>query len=535
MEKRWRVLWAVFLVMMGLLACRAAYIQLAGHEDLTAAAKTQQQITLEGADTRGIIYDRNGTPIVGAHKEYIYIIEKENYDGETQNALNSVYAEEVPNEGSDYKVFTSALYSKTVGERLIRNSEAYILEADRRYSDDQSAVHIIGYVNPKDKSGASGLELMYDDQLSLLNRKVSAVADVQGKLLQGYGLTVTTSADDDLFVKDGITTTLELGLQKKAEQVLSECANDGAVVVTDCSTGQIMAAASTPVFDPSDIETYIDSDGGELINKITQGEYPPGSIFKIVVAAAALEAGYDPDMTFFCSGSETVNGHTVKCNTGGESGHGQITLEQAFAYSCNCAFVQLGQKTGAAAVIEMAEKLGLGETVLDGYPGEKTGNLMTLEQSGGAAIANLSIGQGETLVTPLQIAHLTATIANGGVDTETSLIMNNELSEGVRCMSEETAEELQKFMEATVEYGTGSGMEISVSAGAKTGSAESTQSGSDVIHGWMTGYIPADDPEYVITVFMEDGKSGRTSAGPVFAEIAEYINEKNMLENEIGF
>ena len=278
------------------------------------------------------------------------------------------------------------------------------------------------------------------------------------------------------------------------------------------------------------------SDTGELVNKVTQGEYPPGSIFKLVVAAAALEAGCDPDMQFTCSGAETVNGHSVSCETGGEYGHGEITMEEAMAYSCNCAFIQLGQKTGAESIIAMAEKLGLGNVVLEGYPGEKEGNLMTVRQSSGAAITNLSIGQGETLVTPLQVANMMSIIANDGVDTGLSLIMEKEKEdEGIRCLNSETVTALQKMMDAVIEYGTASELDITVPAGGKTGSAESMQGGKEVIHGWMTGYFPTEDPEYTVTVFIENGRTGKGSAGPVFSEVTEYISSRGLFESEIVF
>lgn len=536
MVKRIRVLTVCFIILIGVLVLRLAYIQLLGNTELTEAARKQQEILLEGADTRGVIYDRSGTPIAGDNSEYIYIIKSENCDGETMNALSAVQAEEIKGENSSYRVFSSDSYDKNTGERLICNSGAYIMLTNRRYEEEQPAVHVVGYINPKDKKGVSGLELMYEEELSMVNRKVSAAADVLGNLVQGYGLTVTTAAEGDGYVKDGITTTLDLGIQKKAEQILAGCGNDGAVVVTKCRTGEIIAAASTPVFDPSEIGSYMSDDTGELINKVTQGEYPPGSIFKIVVAAAALESGTDPQKLFRCDGKQTVNGRSVTCNTGGEDGHGEITLEEAMAYSCNSVFIQLGQEAGAEAIINMAEKLGLGQTVLDGYPGEKAGSIMTEHQSGGAAIANLSIGQGETLVTPLQAAHMTAIIANDGIDTGLSFtVEKGESLDGSRCLDPEIVRDLHQMMSAAAEYGTAGGLDMPVSAGVKTGSAESVQAGKDVVHGWMTGYFPAEEPEFTITVFIENGQSGSSSAGPVFAEIAEYIYSRGLIESETGF
>lgn len=534
MYKRIRILSISFLIILGMLTLRVAYIQVLGHEELSAVAETQQSIVLEGADSRGIIYDRNGTPIAGGHQEYVYIIRTEKYDGETQNALNKVNAEEIHNESQEYKVFSSQIYNKNIGERLRNNSDAYVLETERRYTTRQPAVHMIGYINPKDCSGASGLEMMYNNELNLLDKKVSAVADVNGKLLQGYGLTVKTAADKDAFVKDGIVTTLDIRIQKEAERILDGINQDGAIIVAKAATGEIVAAASTPVFDPEKINEYIDSKNGELVNKVTQGQYPPGSVFKIVVAAAALEYGINPEKKLECKGTETVNGHTVKCQTGGESGHGIITFKQAFADSCNSAFIQLGQQVGADAVIEMAKRFGLGETVIEGFPGEQKGHIMTLKESEGAAIANLSIGQGENLVTPLQVTAMTSIVANDGIYPNIKITDTDKTSE-VECIAPDVAADLQEMMKEVTVNGTGSALELPVNAGAKTGSAESMQSGKSVVHGWMTGYVPAEDPEFVITAFVEDGKSGRGSAGPLFVQISEYLHEHNMFMYETNF
>ncbi len=532
MEKRLKVLLIIFLVIAGLLSLRLAYIQLAGHEELSAAASAQQLITLEGADKRGIIFDRNGTPIAGAYYEYIYIIKEKDFDGETQNALNKLEAREVDNKGNGYKVFTSQIYDKETGRRLIRNSDAYILKAARRYKSNQPASHIIGYVNPEDNKGVCGIELKYDEELVALDKKVHTVADVKGNLIRGYGMVVDSAAEEDSYVKEGIYTTLHLGIQNKAEQLLDENTRCGAIIAAEVESGDIVAAASTPDFDPGNIAEYLSSNNGELINKVTQGEYPPGSVFKIVVAAAALENGMDPDRKFVCKGSIEVQGNVVGCETGGESGHGEITMEEAFAYSCNCAFIEIGQIAGAAQILEMAEKLGLGKSVLDDYPQECSGNLMTVQQAKGPAIANLSIGQGETLVTPLQVAKLTCIVANGGVDPGMKLV--NETSVEERCISSETADKIKKMMKKTVEEGTGSNIDQKYHAGVKTGSAESVQGGVEVVHGWVTGFFPVENPEYVVTVFVEDGKSGRSSAAPLLNAMAEYIYEQELVEYEVG-
>lgn len=537
MKKRLNQIGAVLGVCILGLVGRLAYIQLLGHEDLSQAAAAQQLIALEGANSRGLIYDRNQTPLVGNNREYIFIIRQKNFDGEAMNALSAMEAEEIKNGNKGYRVFSAKSYDKELGERLIRNSAAYIIEAGRRYSHKQKAVHILGYVNPQDASGAAGIELMCDEELSLLNKRIFTTADVLGNIVPGRGLVISTAMDKDSYVKKGITTTLEAGLQGAVETILQSADKEGAIVVLRTESGEIAASASTPDFDPSRVGQYMSSGSSELVNKVTQGEYPPGSVFKIAVAAAALQQGISPEREFFCQGHVSINGRSVNCKTGGEQGHGTITLKEAFAQSCNSAFIQLGQELGPDKILTMARRLGLGQRALKGYPGEKAGNLMTRQQSSGAAIANLSIGQGETLTTPLQAAHMTNIIAAGGKDPGIHILANQE-PEDNQVLSSGAAKELMGMMAQTMI--TGSGKELAGEAGdmamaAKTGSAESYMADREVVHSWMTGFVPAENPEYTITVFLQNGGSGSRGAGPLFVQVVSYLRESGSFEHPLNF
>lgn len=541
MKKRlYKVMIVLGVLLLGL-AGRLAYIQILGHEDLAQAAAAQQLIALEGANSRGMIYDRNQTPLVGNNREYIFIIQEKNFDGEAMNALSALSAEEIKNGDNGYRVFASKQYHKDLGQRLIRNSSAYIIEAGRRYSKQQKAVHILGYVNPQDSSGAAGIELMCDEELSLLNKRIFTTADVRGRIIPGRGLVVKTNMDRDSYVKKGVVTTLDTGLQGAAEEILKSTDRNGAIVVLKSRTGELVASASTPDFDPSNVKQYMESNSDELVNKVTQGEYPPGSVFKIAVAAAALEQGIPLEKNFFCKGYSMINGQRVNCKTGGETGHGTITLKEAFAQSCNSAFIQLGQELGADEILDMAGRLGLGKRALEAYPQEKNGNLMTPRQSSGAAIANLAIGQGETLVTPLQVAHMTNIIAAGGVDPGIFLLQENQLKEKgeeEQVLSKETAQGLSEMMAQTMITGSGKSLAseaVGVSMAAKTGSAESYMGDREVVHGWITGFVPAGSPEYTITVFIEAGESGSQSAGPLFVQMAQYLRDSGSFEDPVNF
>ena len=282
-------------VLAGLLVCRLFYIQITGNVELAAVTRMQSMIALEGGNTRGIIYDRNGSPLVADEKRFVYIINKKKMDSEALRILDSIGAHEVLNEENEYAVYSSESYEKYAGHRLISGYGAYILQASARYSDEQTAVHLIGYVNRSDSSGAAGLELMYDDQLSGFNRRIYAVADVKGGILPGRGLVITSDSEKDSSVIKGIRTTVDKELQQAVEEIIQNVEKDCAVVILDASDGGVAAMACTPSFDPNDVGTHLESDGDELVNKATQGEYAPGSVFKIAVAAAALENGVDID------------------------------------------------------------------------------------------------------------------------------------------------------------------------------------------------------------------------------------------------
>lgn len=529
MRRNLKCILAMVSVILLALVFRLAYIQIYGSDDLSAATRAQSMIALKGSNTRGMIYDRNGQYLVADSKKYIYIIKEDEFDVHAEKLLRKLSAEEVGSDNKGYRVYSSEHYSRSSGKSLIENNNAYILQASARYSDDQLAEHLIGYVNKEDNSGAAGLELMCDDQLSALNRRVYAVADVAGNILQGRGLIIASDEKDDSIITKGIRTTIDKEIQTAVENIIEAESSPCAAVVMDVKTGGILAMACTPEYDQENIQQYLTDGGDELINKVTQGEYPPGSVFKIVTAAAALENGVDISRKYECSGSVKLGDIEIGCETGGEEGHGMIGFEEAFALSCNSFFVQLGMETGADNIISTAEKLGLGQKILEGFPQESSGHLMDAEQRYGTAIGNLSIGQGQTLTTPLQIAVMTNCIASGGINRDAHLLMSDE-EKNRQVISENTAEAIGDMMKAASLYGTASSLDLKtdtgdVKAAVKTGSAEYGILGENSSHGWITGYTPCDEPEFTITVFVENGGSGSLSAGPLFEKIIKYLEE----------
>ncbi|WP_206460712.1 peptidoglycan D,D-transpeptidase FtsI family protein [Anaerovorax sp. IOR16] len=513
-----------YLCIFGL-AVKLAWIQIIDREEYISVINRQHRIVIEGVDKRGVIYDRNQNPITDAVEEYVYIIRKEDINTESKRLLKTINAKPIRSNNFRYDVYRCGSFHKEASRKLENEYGAFIMKTRQRYSHEQPAVHLIGYLNGADGNGVCGLEKDYEQYLSQQEKSIYSVGDGGGYIIPGKGIRGTTGKEV------GLLTTLDLSIQKKAELILKENDVEGTIVITDVKTGDLLASASTPIFDPNGVEKYLESDEKELMNQATQGQYPPGSIFKIIVAAAALENGIKPDTIFTCVGHEDLGEITIGCATGGDLGHGEITFEDAFAKSCNATFIQIGKQIGGQSILEMARTFGFDKKTLEEYSCEKSGMLPNLQDVQGAGIGNLSIGQGSLLVTPIQVAKMTQIIANNGVCTNLRLvrgIVTNgkqelyQLGQKQQCISLETAKILKQFMIDTVKYGTANNLG-NISAGGKTGSAQAADNGQEVVHGWFTGFIPADNPQYTITVFVEKGGSGRASAVPIFKEMAENI------------
>jgi peptidoglycan glycosyltransferase/penicillin-binding protein 2 len=250
--------------------------------------------------------------------------------------------------------------------------------------------------------------------------------------------------------------------------------------------------------------------------------------------------GFDDPDHYYCTGAVDINGLTFKCYSYYQGGHGDMDLEKAFALSCNSYFIELCQKIGYKSMIGMAKKFGLGSKTgisEQGIP-EASGNLPDMDAYYSSAdIANLAIGQGVMLATPLQVADLTATIANGGIknrvnivdsitDSNGNIVKQIRKSEGERIISKDTSDKIRSLMEAVTLNGTGTEAVMGYygGAGGKTGSAETGS--EEIVHAWFAGYFPAAGPRYSIAVFAEDGRLGGKSAAPVFAGIAKGMLEK---------
>ncbi|MBE6884196.1 MAG: hypothetical protein E7487_06285 [Ruminococcaceae bacterium] len=407
-----------------------------------------------------------------------------------------------------------------------------IYRGKKRYSDTQTAVHLIGSLTDAMTVGGSGLEKALDDYLTQNSTVISARyhTDALGRAFDNdIPETITDNPDDPA----GVVLTLDLRVQSIAEKALKKL-TCGAVVIMDIKNGDIKASASYPVFNPNNLSADMDSALSPFLNRAF-ASYCVGSTFKLVTAAAALEANIPTTFEHICTGSVTIGDVTFHCQN--RTGHGSLMLKDALAFSCNPYFISLAAETGADRIYSLALLLGFGsqDTLWENFS-TSPGNLpsaQTLATPAGAA--NFAFGQGELLATPIQLCKLVCTIANGGYSVTPRLI-DGFTDDGVvltqpaplysqnRILSEETANILKEYMINVVKNGSGRRAAPDfLSAGGKTASAQTGQyiDGEEKIEGWFAGFYPAEEPRFAITVLAEGAGSGAVTAAPVFKEIAD--------------
>lgn len=534
--KRIWLLGNVITVILFLLIARLYLIQIIDGEKYGNLAVRQNQYKVNHVSSRGTIYDRNMLPLTNVEDTTLLFVDNSMMNHQAQESMRHIAEEDFEiwgeHQSARYRILRVNDENHEVMSNILTSYFTYPLQLYKRYYNYQPAAHIIGYVNQWDNTGAVGLEKRFEGILNSDQPEIYATVDGVNNIIPGLGFQV----NNDTSPNGSIVTTLDIKIQKKIEEILKDNNKKGCAIVLEAGSGDILACANFPTYDPNQISLYLESENEELFNRAIQVGYPPGSIFKIIVAAAALEEGVvDADTSFNCKGYEIINDIKIKCSAYKRGGHGSQNLEEAFSHSCNAAFIQLGMETGSEAILKMSKKFGIGSKTGIRLDEEYVGNLPSTDEVQGAGIGNLSVGQGELLVTPLQVARMTGIIANNGIDYGVNLVHTIMNYEGVstdisnkirqRMISRDTANTLADYMKKTVEEGTADnlGKIFSWEAAGKTGSAQSMHKNKEVTHAWFTGYIPYQDPKYVITVFIEDGKSGRQAAVPVFREIAEAL------------
>ncbi|WP_110953180.1 peptidoglycan D,D-transpeptidase FtsI family protein [Anaerosinus massiliensis] len=533
----------MFSVLGVVIFIRLFYLQIIMGKDLAISGLFSRVQEVELRHERGEIFDRNLNAMTNRNKHYDVTIFpsqlKDKYDSIAALAKYSGIPESNVYASLD-KAVKPIKFAENVPKKAalaIKSKEIHgvlVNESTNRYSDVAS--HVIGYCNLIDNRGMSGLEAMYDEKLRFGSKEyLAAVIDARSNLIPGLSYRKFNLEKRD--EKFDLILTMDNAIQRSVEQAFDKYATKGAVIVMEPKTGDVLAMVSRPNFDATHLEQYLNGENGALLNRAISA-YPPGSVFKLVVAAAALEQNLvSLNESFIDKGFIDVDGTKFR-RWDYKSGTRKITFQDAIAYSSNPVLIEVGLRMGMKNLVNFAEKIGFGERTSLSFYNEMQGNLPAQDNIYRGELANLSIGQGECEVTPIQMAAFVSTIVNYGIkvnpvlvsaiiDENGEKINMRDKKEAKRIFSLETAEKIKKMMIAVNQYGTGQAawIENGGSAG-KTGSAETGRKGTDgkgINHAWYVGFSPIEEPKYVVAIFVEDGMSGGDVAAPIFKEIIEKI------------
>ena len=516
----------IFTVVVLLLLCvRLGYLSAIKGEALSKQAVLQRTDSIPIKTARGIIYDRQMRAITeGRCRLHAAVIVQECVN---PDEVSRLIGQKITKD--DIEIFPLQAVTEQQA-RLVKMRGVMLFNVSERYNQDGLLSHVIGY---KSDDGGFGIEYAFDKELTIeQSDSISMIKNANSKMMTGLGYNRTSKKN-----YNGIRLSIDYHVQAIVEKALDNNMENGAAVVVEVETGDILAMASRPNFLQSQLAKYLTSSRGELINRAVS-EYDLGSVFKVVLAAAALEEGiYNPQSQFRCGGALDVSGREFVCNN--KDGHGVLSLELGLAHSCNVVFYKIGQDLGINKINEYAKKLGFDQKILniEGF-GEKKGYIPSDIENMPQEIANISIGQGKIKVTPLQVADMFCTIANGGIRKSLTLTdgivdqngnYTQTKTKGTkRVISAQTAAALRKMLRTAVKEGTGTNAQIEGwGAAGKTGSAQSgwEKDGELMTHGRFGGYFPEENPKYVCVVLAENGKSGAASAAPVFREIGEGIKK----------
>lgn len=337
---------------------------------------------------------------------------------------------------------------------------------------------------------------------------------------------------------DNVVTTLDTRLQQIAYDALGD--NRGAVVVMEPSTGKILAMVSKPTYDPNKVDELWedliadDEEESPLINRATQGLYPPGSTFKVLTALEYIRENPSYEKyKYDCDGSVEYDDMTIHCYN--NKSHGDLDLELSFAKSCNTSFASIGKDLDISRFHDLCESFLFNNNLSIDL--ENNASSFTLQKgvSGVKEAMQTAIGQGNTLITPLHNAMIAATVANGGVMMQPYVVDHIENAEGAivkkyspeietKPMTPKEAEALSKMMRLVVTDGTATKLDnLKVEAAGKTGSADH---GEGKAHAWFIGFAPYDDPQIAVSVIVESVGTGSDYAVPIAKKILKAYFEE---------
>jgi penicillin-binding protein 2 len=564
------------LLIFLILAARLWQLQIIQGSEYVLKAERNRIRKIELVAPRGMISDRYRIPLVENRPSFDVLLYRESM--KDQDATIRFLTEKLHLKPEEVEVLFKrskgvGLYHPIVIKEDANMEDISVIEAHRRdypeiqlgpeprrlYHYGKLAAHLLGYVGevseseltantfPGAKSGSligqSGVERTYNQYLTGKDGERQVLVDSLGREKD-------LLSESDSVIGNEIQLTLDLDLQSIADKALE--GKVGAIAAMDPRNGEILVMASSPSFDPNSFSGRISGDEWNALmnhsdrpmqNRAIQNSYSPGSIFKLIMADAGLEEGLvDDHMSVTCRGASVYYGRKFHCHK--KEGHGTLRLEDAIAKSCNIFFYELGRRLDIDRIAKHASALGLGERTGIDLPGEKSGVMPSREWKKRARgedwyageTISVSIGQGATSTTPLQILRAVSAIATGGLLTTPHVLLRAEGSSGDDFkwpmrnipIGEENTRRIRDGMWTSVNnWGTGHNAAVpGQDICGKTGTVQVISKDTKTLsnegfedHAWFAGFGNRDNPEIAVVVFVEHGGKGGVAAAPIAKEI----------------
>jgi len=561
-HSRIKIILVIVILLFILIISKVFYIQVIDYKRLNKYASGLWSRNLPIEANRGLIYDRNGVVLADNLTTTSLVLipnqikNKEDVAKKLSEILGVTYEEmykhvskktsieRVHPEGRrlSYEIADKIAALKLDGVYLVRESK-------RNYPYDTFLSHTLGFVGI-DNQGLSGLELMYDNYLTGSYGAIKYFSDAKGNRLQLNE--IYEEPQDGINMTLTIDYKIQASLERELDNAVAKYNPDQALgIVMDPNSGEILAISSRPNFSPSNYQKYT----VEEINRNLPiwATYEPGSTFKIITIAAALEeklVDLEKD-TFHDSGSIGVENARIRCwKTGG---HGSQTYLQVVENSCNPGFVALGLKMGKETLFDYIDKFGFGKKTGVDLNGEGTGIIFNLDRVGPVELATTAFGQGVS-VTPIQQITAVSAAINGGYlykpyivkslnEPETNSVIKENKKQFVRkVISDETSQKVRYALESVVSNGTGRPAYIDgYRVGGKTGTAQKVKDGRYMVGNYIVsfiGFLPADNPQAVVYIAIDNAKGvtqyGGTVAGPIARNVMLDIIETLDIKKRSG-
>jgi len=543
---RIRFVFLVVIIILVLVIGKVFYIQVFSYNKLSKITEDLWSRKMTINAPRGDIVDRNGNVLATSIiTTTIYVVpnqiqDKEKVSQDIANILECDYDDvykyvsknssmEIIRKGMDLK---SEVADKI--DKLGYDGVYLVVDSKRYYPYGEDLAHIIGFVG-SDNQGLSGLELTYDEYLTGQNGELKYYSDGKGNKLE--------IPDSYVAPTKGMTLELTLDIElikavdNETKNAMDKYNSDAALAIAmDPDTGEILAMSSKPSFDPASYQDYSE----EVINRNLPiwMTFEPGSTFKIITLASSVEEK-TVDLfndTFTDSGAVTIDGSTLHCWKHG--GHGTQTFLQVVENSCNPGFVALGNKLGTKKLMGYIKKFGFGKKTGIDLNGEGNGILFKEENMGPVELATTAFGQGIS-VTPIQQITAVSAAINGGYlntpyvvnsiidNSSNSIVYENKKVVKRQVISEESSATVRYALESVVANGTGRNAYIeNYRVGGKTGTAQKVSDGKYMVGNYILsfiGFLPADDPEIIVYVAVDNPKGVTQYGGTVSAPIARSI------------